>query len=44
MIFYIIIYAIQAGTPGVCAWRVAGSCSAEERLMLPPRISNRSGA
>ena len=30
----------EAGTPGVCAWLAKGGCSKEERLLLPPRISN----
>ena len=28
------------GESGVCAWKVAGSCSKEERLLIPPTISN----
>ena len=30
----------EAGTPGVCAWLAKGGCTKEERLLLPPRISN----
>ena len=30
----------EAGSPGVCAWLAKGGCSKEERLLLPPRISN----
>ena len=28
------------GESGGCAWKVAGSCSKEERLLIPPTISN----
>ena len=30
----------EQGESGVCAWKVAGSCSREERLLIPPTISN----
>ena len=30
----------EQGESGVCAWKVAGACSREERLLIPPTISN----